>query len=120
VDDPEQLASAWLRALSAERPVIIEVKTDPEVAPLPLHITLEQGKSFMLSLKKVTAAQRRPSKARPVSYLGKRKTGIADLALHSATKACEYQGMGLPTLLFLKYGCKKRLALCFNISSGLP
>lgn len=117
MNDPEQLASAWLRALSA---VIIEVKTDPEVAPLPLHITLEQGKSFMLSLKKGDRGATQVIKGSASQSFGKRKTGIADRALHSATKACEYQGMGLPTLLFLKYGCKKRLALCFNISSGLP
>ncbi len=29
------LAAAWQRALSADRPVLLEVKTDPEVAPLP-------------------------------------------------------------------------------------
>jgi len=52
VDDPDQLARAWQRALSADRPVVIEVKTDPEVAPLPPHITLEQAKAFMLSMTK--------------------------------------------------------------------
>uniref|UniRef100_UPI0028BDF122 thiamine pyrophosphate-dependent enzyme n=1 Tax=Leclercia sp. TaxID=1898428 RepID=UPI0028BDF122 len=52
VDDPEQLASAWQRALSADRPVLLEVKTDPEVAPLPPHITLKQAKAFMSSMVK--------------------------------------------------------------------
>jgi pyruvate dehydrogenase (quinone) len=33
VDDPEKLGDAWEQALSADRPVILEVKTDPEVAP---------------------------------------------------------------------------------------
>ena len=35
VDDPENLGSAWDEALAAKHPVILEVKTDPEVPPLP-------------------------------------------------------------------------------------
>jgi len=52
VDDPEQLQSAWQEALTADRPVVLEVKTDPEVAPLPPHITLKQAKAFMASMAK--------------------------------------------------------------------
>ena len=47
VDDPEQLAGAWERALACDRPCVLEVKCDPEVPPLPPHITFEQAKSFM-------------------------------------------------------------------------
>ena len=50
VDDPAQLGDAWDRALAADRPVVLEVKTDPDVAPLPPHVTLEQAKGFMSSL----------------------------------------------------------------------
>jgi pyruvate dehydrogenase (quinone) len=46
VDNPDRLASAWEEALSADRPVVLEVKTDPEVPPLPPHITLKQAKNF--------------------------------------------------------------------------
>lgn len=52
VDDPEQLGAAWAEALAADRPVVLEVKTDPEVAPLPPHITLKQAKAFMASMVK--------------------------------------------------------------------
>lgn len=52
VDDPERLQSAWQEALAADRPVVLEVKTDPEVAPLPPHITLKQAKAFMASMAK--------------------------------------------------------------------
>lgn len=52
VDTPDVLASAWQQALSATRPVVLEVKTDPEVAPLPPHITLKQAKAFMASMVK--------------------------------------------------------------------
>jgi pyruvate dehydrogenase (quinone) len=47
VDDPAQLGEAWERALAAHRPCVLEVKTDPEVPPLPPHITFKQAKAFM-------------------------------------------------------------------------
>jgi pyruvate dehydrogenase (quinone) len=46
VDQPEQLADAWDRALSADRPAIVEVYTDPDVPPLPPHITFKQAKAY--------------------------------------------------------------------------
>ena len=46
VDSPDRLAGAWEEALSSDRPVVLEVKTDPEVPPLPPHITLKQAKNF--------------------------------------------------------------------------
>jgi pyruvate dehydrogenase (quinone) len=49
VDDPEQLGSAWERALAARRPCVLNVKCDPEVPPLPSHISFDQAKSFMTS-----------------------------------------------------------------------
>jgi pyruvate dehydrogenase (quinone) len=52
VDDPEKLGAAWDEALAAKRPVVLEVKTDPEVPPLPPHITLEQARKFSQSLAK--------------------------------------------------------------------
>ena len=45
-DDPEAVGRSWQRALACERPVVIEFKTDPEVPPLPSHISLEQAKHF--------------------------------------------------------------------------
>ncbi|MBB5713549.1 thiamine pyrophosphate-requiring protein [Sphingomonas aerophila] len=50
VDDPDKLAGAWAEALSADRPVILEVKCDPEVAPLPPHLTIKEAKAFMTSM----------------------------------------------------------------------
>ncbi len=47
VNDPEKLGSAWDEALAADRPVILECYTDPNVPPLPPHITLEEAKNFM-------------------------------------------------------------------------
>jgi pyruvate dehydrogenase (quinone) len=52
VDDPDQLGNAWDRALSADRPVVLEAITDPDVPTLPPHITIEQAKNFAESLLK--------------------------------------------------------------------
>jgi pyruvate dehydrogenase (quinone) len=52
VDDPNDLASAWDEALSADGPVVLEVKTDPEIAPLPPHITFKEARRFMMSMAK--------------------------------------------------------------------
>ncbi len=50
VDHPDQIAGAWEEALNADRPVILEARTDPDVPPLPPHITLQQAKAFLSSL----------------------------------------------------------------------
>ncbi len=52
VDREENVASAWEQALAADCPVLIEFKTDPNVPPLPPHITLEQAKAFAGTLLK--------------------------------------------------------------------
>lgn len=53
VDDPEQLGNAWEEALNAGVPCVLEVKTDPEIPPLPPHITFDEAKSFMTTAMKV-------------------------------------------------------------------
>jgi pyruvate dehydrogenase (quinone) len=50
VDDPEKLGAAWEEALTSARPVVLEVKTDPNVPPLPPHITFEQMKKLTSNL----------------------------------------------------------------------
>jgi pyruvate dehydrogenase (quinone) len=52
VDNPDALGAAWDEALAADRPVVLEVKTDPEVPPLPPHITLQQAKKFAQAMVK--------------------------------------------------------------------
>ena len=47
VDSPDALRSAWEQALASERPVVLEVRTDPNVPPLPPHITASQAKAFL-------------------------------------------------------------------------
>jgi pyruvate dehydrogenase (quinone) len=50
VDSPEQVGPAWDEALAADRPVVYEAVTDPEVPPLPPHITIEQAKALTSAL----------------------------------------------------------------------
>jgi pyruvate dehydrogenase (quinone) len=59
VDDPEQMGPAWDEALASNIPVVLEVKTDPEVPPLPPHITMQQARNFSLSLLKGDPNERR-------------------------------------------------------------
>jgi pyruvate dehydrogenase (quinone) len=49
-DDPDKIASAWDEALAARKPVVLEMKTDPDIPPLPPHITLKQAKAFASTL----------------------------------------------------------------------
>jgi pyruvate dehydrogenase (quinone) len=50
VDSPEGVAPAWEEALTADRPVVLEAVTDPNVPPLPPHITLKHMKAFTSTL----------------------------------------------------------------------
>ncbi|AME26600.1 MULTISPECIES: thiamine pyrophosphate-requiring protein [Burkholderiaceae] len=50
VDDPERLGAAFDEALASDLPVLVEVKTDPNVPPLPPHITVKQAKAFASTL----------------------------------------------------------------------
>src|ERR1700710_1079122 len=52
VDKPGDLHGAWQEALACDRPVVLEVKTDPDVAPLPPHVTLKEARGFMASIVK--------------------------------------------------------------------
>lgn len=42
VDNPADLGAAWDGALHADGPALIDVRTDPEVPPIPPHATWEQ------------------------------------------------------------------------------
>ncbi|HVU05918.1 MAG TPA: thiamine pyrophosphate-requiring protein [Polyangiaceae bacterium] len=52
VDDPEKVGAAWEEALAADRPVVLEAITDPNVPTLPPHITFEQARNFAQALLK--------------------------------------------------------------------
>ena len=52
VDKPEDLGAAFDKALSATRPVVMNVYTDPEIETLPPHISFEQAVNFSKTLVK--------------------------------------------------------------------
>lgn len=52
ITDPDQLAPAWGRALSADRPTVLDVHCDPNFPPIPPHATIEQMKDAALALAK--------------------------------------------------------------------
>ncbi|OIK27933.1 thiamine pyrophosphate-requiring protein [Streptomyces malaysiense] len=42
VEKPAEVEAAWHRALGADRPFVIDFRTDPAVPPIPPHATLDQ------------------------------------------------------------------------------
>lgn len=50
--EPEDIVPGWEQALAASRPVVIEARTDPEVPPLPPHITFEQAQKYLQAILK--------------------------------------------------------------------
>jgi len=52
VETPEQIGPAWDAALAADRPLVIETLTDPEIAALPPHITFDQARALTSALLK--------------------------------------------------------------------
>jgi pyruvate dehydrogenase (quinone) len=58
VESPEQIAGAWDEVLAADRPAVLEAVTDPEVPPLPPHITFEQARHFVLAVARGDTGRR--------------------------------------------------------------
>ncbi len=52
VEHPDQVGPAWDRALAADRPFVLDMVTDPNVPPIPPHITLKQARHFMTAIAK--------------------------------------------------------------------
>jgi len=52
VERPEDVGPAWDDALAADGPVVIDALCDPEVPPLPPHVTLEEARNFTRAVLK--------------------------------------------------------------------
>jgi pyruvate dehydrogenase (quinone) len=52
VDKPDDITKAMEYAFSQNKPVVLEAYTDPNVPPLPPHITFKQAKNFTESVVK--------------------------------------------------------------------
>jgi len=52
VESPEEIGPAWDQALMAAGPVVLDVRCDPNVPPIPPHATFEQAKETAAALIK--------------------------------------------------------------------
>jgi pyruvate dehydrogenase (quinone) len=52
IERPDDLATAWEDVLAAGKPAVLEVLVDPEIPPLPPHITGEQMKKMAEAMVK--------------------------------------------------------------------
>jgi pyruvate dehydrogenase (quinone) len=52
VDETDAVGPAWDQALGADRPVVLDVRCTPDVAPIPPHATFEQVKALTSAILK--------------------------------------------------------------------
>ncbi|MEU2050931.1 thiamine pyrophosphate-dependent enzyme, partial [Streptomyces albidoflavus] len=52
VERPEEVERAWSRALAADRPFVLDFRTDPAVPPIPPHATWDQAEATAAALLK--------------------------------------------------------------------
>jgi pyruvate dehydrogenase (quinone) len=52
VDKPGDIGPAWDRALASDRPTVLDVRTDPNIPPIPPHATFEQAKDAAKAMLK--------------------------------------------------------------------
>nr|WP_307105893.1 hypothetical protein [Arthrobacter globiformis] len=43
LSNPDDVGPAWEKALTADRPTVLDVHTNPDVPPVPPHTTFEQA-----------------------------------------------------------------------------
>jgi pyruvate dehydrogenase (quinone) len=52
IDAPGQVTDAWQKALAADRPVLVEAITDPEISPFPDHVMIKKADNLASSVAK--------------------------------------------------------------------
>src|SRR5438874_3373222 len=52
VETPDEIEGAWDQAFSSDRPVVVDALCDPNVPPLPPHITVKEARAFASALRK--------------------------------------------------------------------
>lgn len=52
IDRPQDLGGAIDRAFASDRPYVLDVMTDPNVPPLPPHISFKEARSFLSAMLK--------------------------------------------------------------------
>jgi pyruvate dehydrogenase (quinone) len=80
VERPEDVDAAWEQAFAADRPVVLDVHTDPNVPPLPAHISFDEAKGFVTTLLKgdpaETAVVRNSARAMAAQLFAKAKNAV--------------------------------------------
>ncbi|OWA19691.1 thiamine pyrophosphate-requiring protein [Streptomyces sp. CS227] len=79
VERPEEVERAWSRALAADRPFVLDFRTDPAVPPIPPHATWDQAEATAAALLKGDSDRgnvvKRGLKAKAQEFLpGRRKS----------------------------------------------
>jgi hypothetical protein len=119
VEDPEQVSGGWEQALAADRPVVYEVVTDPEVPPLPPHITLDQAASFRLGdrprRRRATPDGRARAAPAPRRAVAAELISVRNRSLDSASRALPAARQGgitskCPRPASLRSGVEERVA----------
>jgi pyruvate dehydrogenase (quinone) len=52
LSEPDAVAEAWDEALACDRPVLVDAIVDPNVPPLPPHVTLKQARNYLSAIMK--------------------------------------------------------------------
>lgn len=80
VERPEDVEAAWDQAFAADRPVVLDVHTDPNVPPLPAHISFDEAKGFVSTLFKGDPAEsavlRNSARAMAAQLFAKAKNAV--------------------------------------------
>jgi pyruvate dehydrogenase (quinone) len=50
MEKPEDVVPGWEAALRSDRPCVVEAVVDPEVPPLPPHITFQEAKGLSAAI----------------------------------------------------------------------
>jgi pyruvate dehydrogenase (quinone) len=61
IDSPLQVTEAWQQALAADRPVLIEAITDPEISLFPDHVLMRNAENLAASVSKGDGASLKSS-----------------------------------------------------------
>ena len=81
VSTPDEVGPAWDEALSADRPVVMDVRTDPNVPPLPAHVSFEEAKGMLEALAKGDPAEvaviRNSARAVAAQLFGEAKSALS-------------------------------------------
>ena len=52
VDRPDAVGPAWDMAFAANRPTVIDMVVDPNVPPLPPHVSGKQARDYFAAVRK--------------------------------------------------------------------